>query len=73
MRMVPVGYYDLPGAGVPVNSTAFRPINYAQPQRNPFRVFTSLLSLELIEDEGREPGDPNFGPAGRFSQPVPSL
>ncbi|MEN2747771.1 VOC family protein [Sphingomonas sp. T9W2] len=52
MGMVPVGYYDLSVAGVPVHSTAFRPICDAALNANPFRVFTSLLRLELIEDEG---------------------
>ncbi|MFC5508629.1 VOC family protein [Bosea massiliensis] len=51
MGMVPVGYYDLSVAGVPVHSTAFRPIDDASLAINPFRVFTSLLRLELIEDE----------------------
>ncbi|MDF2809960.1 MAG: hypothetical protein K0S56_991 [Microvirga sp.] len=51
MGMVPVGYYDLSVAGVPVHSTAFRPIDNVSLGRNPFRVFTSLLRLELIEDE----------------------
>jgi len=50
MGMYPVGYYDLAAAGVPVHSTAFRPIDPAALQANPFRVFTSLLRLELIED-----------------------
>jgi len=49
MGMHPVGYYDLSEAGVPVHSTAFRPIDDAALSRNPFRVFTSLLRLELIE------------------------
>ncbi len=51
MGMVPVGYYDLAPAGVPVHSTAFRPIDDAALSRNPFRVFCSLLRLELIADE----------------------
>ncbi|MCL1559057.1 2-oxoadipate dioxygenase/decarboxylase HglS [Xanthomonas nasturtii] len=50
MGMQPVGYYDLSVAGVPVHSTAFRPIDEASLSANPFRVFTSLLRLELIED-----------------------
>ncbi|MGO2131995.1 MAG: 2-oxoadipate dioxygenase/decarboxylase HglS [Halomonas sp.] len=49
MGMFPVGYYDLSEAGVPVHSTAFRPIDDAALARNPFRIFTSLLRLELIE------------------------
>lgn len=50
MGMEAVGYYDLSVAGVPVHSTAFRPVDDAALARNPFRVFTSLLRLELIED-----------------------
>ncbi|WP_315754650.1 MULTISPECIES: VOC family protein [unclassified Bradyrhizobium] len=51
MGMHPVGYYDLSAAGVPVHATAFRPIDDAALRRNPFRIFTSLLRLELIEDD----------------------
>ena len=51
MGMFPVGYYDLSQAGVPVHSTAFRPIDDEALRRNPFRIFTSLLRLELIEDQ----------------------
>ncbi|TPJ33484.1 VOC family protein [Mesorhizobium sp. B2-6-5] len=51
MGMYPVGYYDLSTAGVPVHSTAFRPIADASLKRNPFRVFTSLLRLDLLADE----------------------
>ncbi|MCU5775592.1 VOC family protein [Erwiniaceae bacterium BAC15a-03b] len=50
MGMYPVGYYDLSQAGVPVHSTAFRPVDDAALRRNPFRLFTSLLRLELIDD-----------------------
>lgn len=50
MGMYPVSYYDLSQAGVPVHSTAFRPVEDAALSRNPFRVFTSLLRLELIDD-----------------------
>ncbi|CAG9185006.1 hypothetical protein LMG23994_05576 [Cupriavidus pinatubonensis] len=50
MGMRPVGYYDLSIAGVPVHSTAFRPVDDESLAANPFRVFTSLLRLELIED-----------------------
>lgn len=51
MGMQSVGYYDLSVAGVPVHSTCFRPVEEAALNVNPFRVFTSLLRLELIEDE----------------------
>ncbi|TWG88678.1 putative glyoxalase superfamily metalloenzyme YdcJ [Cupriavidus gilardii J11] len=50
MGMAPVGYYDLSIAGVPVHSTAFRPMDNAGLAANPFRVFTSLLRLDLIAD-----------------------
>ncbi|MQQ09634.1 DUF1338 family protein [Epibacterium sp. SM1979] len=50
MGMVPVGYYDLSVAGIPVHSTAFRPIDAAALKQNPFRVFCSLLRLDLVED-----------------------
>ena len=50
MGMHPVGYYDLTPVGVPVHSTAFRPLSAEALAINPFRVFTSLLRLELIED-----------------------
>ncbi len=51
MGMFPVGYYDLSVAGIPVHSTAFRPIEGEALSINPFRVFTSLLRLDLIEDQ----------------------
>ncbi|MGY6270099.1 2-oxoadipate dioxygenase/decarboxylase HglS [Achromobacter denitrificans] len=50
MGMQPVGYYDLSPAGVPVHSTAFRATHESALQISPFRVFTSLLRLELIDD-----------------------
>lgn len=52
MGMYPVGYYDLSAAGVPVAATAFRPVEATALKRNPFRVFTSLLRLDLIVEEG---------------------
>lgn len=54
MAMHPVGYYDLSVAGLPVHSTAFRPIEKEELARNPFRVFTSLLRTDLLEDEVRQ-------------------
>ncbi|MBD8494812.1 VOC family protein [Pseudomonas syringae] len=50
MGMQPVGYYDLTPAGVPVHSTAFRAVHEDALQVSPFRVFTSLLRLELIDN-----------------------
>ena len=37
-------------AGVPVHATAFRPLTEEALAANPFRIFTSLLRLELIAD-----------------------
>uniref|UniRef100_A0A8D8SKU6 2-oxoadipate dioxygenase/decarboxylase n=1 Tax=Cacopsylla melanoneura TaxID=428564 RepID=A0A8D8SKU6_9HEMI len=51
MNMHPVGYYDLSPAGVPVHSTAFRSTDDYSLNQSPFRVFTSLLRLELIENK----------------------
>ncbi|QQN74180.1 VOC family protein [Croceicoccus sp. YJ47] len=50
MGMEPVDYYDLSVVSVPVHSTAFRPITAEGMEANPFRMFCSLLRLELIED-----------------------
>ncbi|EPH42930.1 VOC family protein [Streptomyces aurantiacus] len=53
LGMRPVGFYDLREAAasaVPVVSTAFRPVAGDELARNPFRVFTSLLT----------PADPRF-------------
>ncbi|MBL7525073.1 2-oxoadipate dioxygenase/decarboxylase HglS [Legionella bononiensis] len=50
MGMYPVGYYDLSIAELPVHATAFRPVSDADLQKNPFRIFTSLLRTELIDD-----------------------
>ncbi|MEX1236261.1 MAG: VOC family protein [Roseovarius sp.] len=51
MGMFPVGYYDLSVAGLPVHSTAFRPVEHSALARNPFRVFTSLIRLDLLKDQ----------------------
>ena len=47
LGMQPVGFYDLREAAassVPVVSTAFRPVAAEELERNPFRVFTSMLT-----------------------------
>lgn len=47
LGMRPVGFYDLRDAAasaVPVVSTAFRPVDGEELARNPFRVFTSMLT-----------------------------
>ncbi len=53
MGMVPVGYYDLSVANLPVHSTAFRPVDKDELAKNPFRVFTSLLRTDLLDEETR--------------------
>lgn len=50
MGMYPVDYYDLSVAGIPVHSTAFRALNKDELALSPFRVFCSLLRLDLITD-----------------------
>lgn len=47
----PVGYYDLSVAGLPMHATCFRPVEGAALAKNPFRVFTTLLRPELLQDE----------------------
>lgn len=54
MGMYPVGYYDLSVAGLPVHSTAFRPVEKEELALNPFRIFTSLLRTDLLTDKVKE-------------------
>lgn len=51
LGMSPVGFYDLSDCGLPIRATAFRPTTDAALRRNPFRVFTSLLQLDLVPDD----------------------
>lgn len=53
MGMYPVSYYDLSEAGIPVHSTAFRPLTLDELNENPFRIFTSLLRLDLLTDDNQ--------------------
>jgi uncharacterized glyoxalase superfamily metalloenzyme YdcJ len=48
LGMFPVEYYDLAAAGLPVHSTAFRPIASEAIERSPFRLFVSLVRLDQI-------------------------
>ncbi len=50
MGMLPVGYYDLAAAGLPVHATAFRAASEDDLSASPFRIFCSLLRLDLIAD-----------------------
>ncbi|RHZ71527.1 hypothetical protein CDV55_108228 [Aspergillus turcosus] len=53
MGMVPVGYYDLSTAGFPMHATAFRPRTREALARHPFRVFTTVLRMELLSERTR--------------------
>lgn len=54
MGMYSVGYYDLSVAGFPMHATAFRPRKREALDKNPFRVFTTLLRMELLTERTRE-------------------
>jgi uncharacterized glyoxalase superfamily metalloenzyme YdcJ len=54
MGMHPVGYYDLSLAGFPMHATAFRPKTQESLNKNPFRVFTTVLRLELLTGKTRK-------------------
>ena len=73
MGMVPVGYYDLSVANLPVHSTAFRPIDKDELARNPFRVFTSLLRMDLLDDETRRQAEESLRDRDIFTPGVREL
>ncbi|MCH2038893.1 MAG: VOC family protein, partial [Rickettsiales bacterium] len=50
MGMYAVGYYDLSVKNLPVHSTAFRPIDRDELAQNPFRMFCSVLRLDLLDE-----------------------
>lgn len=52
--LYPMDYYDLSSAGLPMHATAFRPIDQRALNKNPFRVFTTLLRPELLSCNARE-------------------
>lgn len=54
MDMFPVGYYDLSVAGFPMHATAFRPRYREALEKNPFRVFTTLLRMDLLTEKTQE-------------------
>ncbi|RFU31947.1 hypothetical protein B7463_g4341, partial [Scytalidium lignicola] len=53
LGMHPVGYYDLSVVGFPLHATAFRPIERDALEKNPFRVFTTLLRHDLLSRDIR--------------------
>lgn len=74
MGMYPVDYYDLSVAGIPVHSTAFRPTRLDSIKANPFRIFTSLLRLDLIEDEAlRQTAEAALAKRNIFSKALVTL
>ncbi|KAF9892860.1 hypothetical protein FE257_000449 [Aspergillus nanangensis] len=54
MGMHPVGYYDLTTAGFPMHATAFRPKDRSSLAKHPFRVFTTVLRMELLTERTRQ-------------------
>lgn len=63
-----VGYYDLSEAGLPMHATCFRPISQESLDKNPFRVFTSVLRPELLKNaEVRELAERILGQRNIFS------
>lgn len=73
MGMLPVGYYDLSVANLPVHSTAFRPVDKDELARNPFRVFTSLLRMDLLDDETRRQAEESLRDRDIFTPGVRAL
>lgn len=63
----PVGYYDLSVAGLPVHSTAFRPISAEAFNISPFRMFTSLLRLDRLPENLRETAETALSMRSIFS------
>ena len=51
LGMSPVDYYDLPVAGLPLHATAFRLTDTKSLSKNPFRVFTSVLRIDMLRTE----------------------
>ncbi len=73
MDMYPVGYYNLTVANIPVHSTAFRPITEEGLSKNPFRIFCSLLRLDLLDEEIRLEAEKQLSKRHIFSTEVLSL
>ena len=64
----PVDYYDLSVAGLPVHSTAFRPITEDGFNTSPFRMFTSLLRLDMLPDDLRKTAETALAARSIFSK-----
>lgn len=50
MGMRSVGHYDLSAAALPIHATAFRPVTQEGLSMAPFRIFASVLRLELLAE-----------------------
>lgn len=68
MGMHPVGYYDLTQSGLPVHSTAFRPIDVNEMEASPFRIFTSLLRLDRLPDNIKQKAEIQLSKRNIFSK-----
>jgi len=64
----PVGYYDLSVAGLPVHSTAFRPITEDAFNISPFRMFTSVLRMDMLPDDLRGEAEAALASRSIFSE-----
>lgn len=73
MDMHPVGYYNLSVANLPVHSTAFRPVSAEALQANPFRIFCSLLRLDLLEEKIQERAQEQLNKRQIFSEELLDL
>lgn len=49
-----IGYADLTVAGLPMHACAFRPLDTADLLFNPFRVFCSIIRMDLLEPDARK-------------------
>ena len=67
LGLYPVGYYDLSVAGLPVHSTAFRPITEDGFNISPFLMFTSLLRLDMLPDALRKTAEAALAARSIFS------
>lgn len=53
MHMYPVGHYDLSVSNLPIQSTAFRPATEEELSFNGFRIFASMLRVDVLPEEIR--------------------
>jgi len=74
LGMYPVDFYDLIPAGLPVMSTAFRPVTKEAMAVSPFRMFCSMLRPELISDPAaRDLAEATLASRAILSKPLLAL